>query len=203
MKFSPRQEQIIQIVKENEPISGDDIAKKIGFTKSTLRSDFAILTMTGILDARPKVGYIYSGLTTTSLIQDSLSEYKVSDVMLPPALIYQDKTIEEAVTQLFMYDIGTLFVVNESDQLIGIVSRKDLLRSLIGNMHSQAVALSMTRMPNIVVTKPDHSILKAASLLSKHQVDTLPVIDKNEDIVGKLDLATINDLIVDISLDNE
>ncbi|MBG9983175.1 CBS domain-containing protein [Aerococcaceae bacterium DSM 111020] len=203
MKFSPRQKQIIQIVKENEPISGDDIAKKIGFTKSTLRSDFAILTMTGILDARPKVGYIYSGLTTSSLIQDSLSEYLVSDIMLPPALIYQDKTIEDAVTQLFMYDIGTLFVIDSSDELVGIVSRKDLLRSLVGNMHSQAVALSMTRMPNIVSTKPDHTILKAASLLSKHQVDTLPVIDNNGDIVGKLDLTAIIDLIVDISLEEK
>ena len=58
MKLSARQKEIIAIVKDHEPISGGEIAKKLGLTRSTLRSDFAILTMTGILDARPRVGYI-------------------------------------------------------------------------------------------------------------------------------------------------
>lgn len=63
MELSERQKTIVEIVKANEPISGDKIAESLGLTKPTLRSDLAVLTMTGVLDARPKVGYIYSGLS--------------------------------------------------------------------------------------------------------------------------------------------
>ena len=74
MKFSPRQKEIVEIVKHNEPISGDEIAKKLGLTKSTLRSDFAVLTMTGVLEARQKIGYIYSCLLYTSDAADDSTE---------------------------------------------------------------------------------------------------------------------------------
>lgn len=59
MELTERQKQIIEIVKNNEPISGDNIASELNLSKSTLRSDLAVLTMIGILDARPKVGYIF------------------------------------------------------------------------------------------------------------------------------------------------
>lgn len=59
MELTERQKRIIQIVKENEPISADNIAKHLYLSKPTLRTDLTILTMTGILDARPKVGYFF------------------------------------------------------------------------------------------------------------------------------------------------
>lgn len=47
MQFTDRQKEIIAIVKDQEPISGEAIAKQFGLSKSTLRSDLALLTMTG------------------------------------------------------------------------------------------------------------------------------------------------------------
>ena len=60
MKLSDRQEEIIKLVKEGQPITSEALAEKLGVTRAALRADLAILTMIGILDARPKVGYIYS-----------------------------------------------------------------------------------------------------------------------------------------------
>ena len=59
IKLNQRQLKIIDIVKENEPITSESIAASLNVTRATLRSDLAILTMTGILDARPKVGYVF------------------------------------------------------------------------------------------------------------------------------------------------
>ena len=133
MKLSQRQKQIIQIVKENEPISGDLIAQHLGLTKSTLRSDFAVLTMTGILDARQKVGYIYSGMTQNSLLAESLTEHPIKDLMIQPLIVTPDTSVLDGITELFMYDAGTLYVIdNETEKLTGLVSRKDLLRSILG-----------------------------------------------------------------------
>ena len=54
IKLSKRQQQIIDLVKENEPITSETIAKELGLTRSAIRPDLSILTMTGILQARPK-----------------------------------------------------------------------------------------------------------------------------------------------------
>ena len=56
MKFTKRQEAIIKIVKDGQPITSESIAEKLGVTRAALRADLAILTMTGTLDARPQVG---------------------------------------------------------------------------------------------------------------------------------------------------
>ena len=75
---NPRQLKIIQdIVKENEPITSESIASILNVTRATLRSDLAILTMTGILDARPKVGYFYSGISGASLVGNKIKDKKV------------------------------------------------------------------------------------------------------------------------------
>ena len=200
MNFTQRQEEIIKIVKENEPISGDLIAKELGLAKSTLRSDLAVLTMTGVLDARPKVGYIYSGLAPQSLLFDQLKQYTVRDVMIQPILVYPDTLVNDAITSLFMYDVGSLYVINnESKQLMGVVSRKDLLRSLIaGKADKTAVAIVMTRMPNIIAVSADMSVMAATQLISSHQIDSLPVITSDNQVVGKLSKTNIIDLLVEL-----
>ena len=202
MELSERQNQIIEIVKNNEPISADNIAAELDLSKSTLRSDLAVLTMIGILDARPKVGYIYSGLEFEPLIQEKLANLVVRDIMAPSVIITQDTTVQDAVTTLFMYDVGTLFVVEkESNEMMGVISRKDLLRSLVmGNNQDVTVALIMTRMPNIYVTYPDVPIIQAAKSISLHEIDTLPVVEREDSkkIIGKISKTALVNLLIEV-----
>lgn len=101
-----------------------------------------------------------------------------------------------------MYDVGTLFVVEkETNNLAGILSRKDLLRSLaMGNNQDLSVALIMTRMPNIYVTYPEVPVMQAARLLSQHEIDTLPVVEKkgSKKIVGKISKTTLVNLLIEV-----
>ena len=78
IKLTPRQEEIIRLVKENPPITSERLANKLGVTRAALRPDLAILTMTGILEARPKVGYIYSKKPSYSLVYDYIRNIKVN-----------------------------------------------------------------------------------------------------------------------------
>lgn len=190
MNLTSRQLEIIKIVKDNEPISGESIAKTLGLSRATLRSDLAILTMTGLLDARPKVGYFYTGQTVEPLLYEKLYRKKVKDIMIPPLLIPQSTTIYDAVTNLFMYDVGSLYVKDEQENLIGLLSRKDLLRAAISNPNTEKtpVAVIMSRMPNITTVTGEHTILEAGDLLLQHSVDTLPVVSEQEPtkVIGKL-----------------
>ena len=205
MNFTQRQKQIVEIVKSKEPVSGDVIAEELGLAKSTLRSDLAVLTMTGVLDARQKVGYIYSGLEPQSLLFEQFNQYKVADVMIQPVIVYPDTMVNDAITSLFMYDVGSLYVADStSKSLIGVVSRKDLLRSLIaGQAEKTAVAIVMTRMPNIIAVTPEMTVLKAAELISNHQIDSLPVISSDDQVIGKMSKTNIIDLLVELSLEED
>lgn len=207
VNFSERQLKIISIVKNNEPISGDEIAKSLEVAKATLRNDLALLTMTGVLDARPKVGYFYSGQNAQPLLFEELFHTKVEVLMMPPMIVRQDMTVYDAIVTLFMYDVGSLYVTNDKNELSGIVSRKDLLRATInsGQLGGAPVAVIMTRSPNIITIKKDARVLEVGDLLLQHKIDSLPVVsDTNEtEVIGKITKTILTEYFIKSGLDIE
>lgn len=204
VKLTPRQLEIIEIVKQNQPISGEKIAEQLGLSRATLRSDYSILTMTGILEARPKVGYIYSGETIEPLLFDELFDVPVRDIMIPPLLIKADRSVYDAITTLFLYDVGSLYVINEQEELTGILSRKDLLRaSLSDALDKTPVAVIMTRMPNIRTVSPEATLLEAGSLLMDAKVDSLPVVTEGAPlkVIGKITKTRIMEHLIEMGRD--
>src|SRR5690625_6907276 len=77
---------------------------------------------------------------------------------------------------MFLGDVGTLFVVDDHSCLIGVLSRKDLLRASLGKQEltSVPVHIIMTRMPNITVCKPNDLLIESAKKLINQQIDGLP-----------------------------
>jgi predicted transcriptional regulator len=100
-------------------------------TRAALRSDLAILVMSGILDARPKVGYYYTGKNTLGMLMEEISGIRVRDIQSVPIALHNDKTAYDAVVTMFLEDVGTVFVVADKSILLGVVSRKDLLKAAI------------------------------------------------------------------------
>ncbi len=98
---------------------------------------------------------------------------------------------------LFMEDIGSLYVI-EDDLLVGLVSRKDLLKGALADADTKAtpIATIMTRMPNLVTVTKNDTVLHAAEQLVFHQIDSLPVLE-NTKVVGKISKTRITALFVD------
>ena len=128
IELNKRQDAILQIVKENGPITGEHIAERLGLTRATLRPDLAILTMAGFLDARPRVGYFYAGKKSVVSITESMMNLKVKDFQSIPVVVLDNMTVYDAICHMFLEDVGTLFVVDKDSYLQGVLSRKDLLR---------------------------------------------------------------------------
>ena len=151
MKLTPRQEEIVRLVKEGQPITSEALAGKLGVTRAALRPDLAILTMIGVLDARPKVGYVYSDKPSNSFIYEKIKNIKVKDIMSKPVTVCEETMLHDAIVHLFLNDVGTMFVEN-GGVLTGAVSRKDFLKVAIGgtDIYKVPVGVIMTRMPNIV-----------------------------------------------------
>lgn len=139
IELNKRQEHILQIVKENGPITGEHIAEKLNLIRATLRPDLAILTMSGFLEARPRVGYFYTGKTGTQLLADKLKKLQVKDFQSIPVVIHENVSVYDAICTMFLEDVGTLFVVDRDAVLVGVLSRKDLLRASIGQQELTSV----------------------------------------------------------------
>ena len=79
---------------------------------------------------------------------------------------------------MFLEDVGTLFVVDKSSFLTGVLSRKDLLRTCLGNndIDKIPVHIIMTRMPNITYCKKHDTLIQAAKKMIDQQIDSLPVV---------------------------
>ncbi len=204
IELNKRQEQILQIVKENGPITGEHIADRLNLTRATLRPDLAILTMSGFLEARPRVGYFFTGKTGTQLLVDKLKKLQVKDFQSIPVVIHENVSVYDAICTMFLEDVGTLFVVDDHSILTGVLSRKDLLRASIGKQElpSIPVHIIMTRMPNITVCRKEDFIMDVAKHLIEKQIDALPVIkdtDKGFEVVGRITKTNMTKILVSLS----
>ncbi len=205
MEISSRQRKIISIVKNNQPITSERIADTLNLSRAALRSDLAVLTMAGILNAKPKVGYVYTGKTSASSIIAYLQNTKIKDIKAEATVVDENTSIYDAIVNLFLEDVGTLFIVKDGF-LTGVVSRKDLLKSAMGNtdINRVPVGIVMTRMPNIVTVYDDSTVIEAAKKILEREVDSLPVVEKIKDksgtenyrVVGKVSKTTITKFFV-------
>ncbi|WP_034331807.1 helix-turn-helix transcriptional regulator [Bacillus sp. J37] len=201
IELNKRQEQIVEIVKENGPITGEQIADQLNLTRATLRPDLAILTMSGYLEARPRVGYYFTGKTNTHMLTEQLRKLQVKDYQSIPIVVSINVSVYDAICMMFLEDVGTLFVVDEQSNLVGVLSRKDLLRTSIGKQELSSIPVNiiMTRMPNITVCKPDDYIIDVAQVLIDKQIDALPVVKETEkgyEVIGRITKTNMTKILV-------
>jgi len=139
--------------------------------------------MSGMLGARPRVGYYYNGKIPARKVVEKLRKMVVGSVMSVPVVVSENCSVYDAVVTMFTSDVSTLFVVKEGGLLEGIISRKDLLKITLGGIDNKKlpVGVVMTRMPNIVYTDQEETVWSAAKKLLDHQIDAMPVIRLKEE----------------------
>ncbi|WP_456274001.1 helix-turn-helix transcriptional regulator [Bacillus sp. AK031] len=207
MELNSRQEHILQIVKDNGPITGEQIADRLNLTRATLRPDLAILTMAGYLDARPRVGYFYSGKTGTQLLTDNLKKILVKNYQSIPVVVNENVSVYDAIVTMFLEDVGTLFVIDGNTHLVGVLSRKDLLRASIGKQELSSIPVNiiMTRMPNITTCGKEDLLIDVAKSLIDKQIDSVPVVNETEngelEVTGRITKTNITKAFVALAED--
>ena len=121
--------------------------------------------------------------------------------MSEPIVVRSDSDVDSAIYRLFTEDIGTLFVGTPED-VIGVVSRKDLIKSAMGrdDLSKMPISMVMTPRTKIVFADPEDTVLSAAEKLLHSEVDCLPIgtIHRDEDsgdekfsVVGRLSKTNI------------
>ena len=178
--INSRQEEIIDLVKRKGPITGEKIAEHFDVTRAMIRSDLDFLSQIGFLGARPRVGYFYKESDNLEILMSGLVKKKVKDYHSVPICIMDNSSVYDCIVQLFLDDVGTIFVINRDGFLEGVVSRKDLLKATIGNtdIKNLPVSVIMTRMPNIITAGMHESLVTISQKIVENEVDSLPVVSE-------------------------
>lgn len=104
-----------------------------------------------------------------------------------PITITPEKKVKDALDIMGKYKIGGIPVVDGHGHLVGIVTNRDLRFEL--NM-SRPISEVMTS-ENLVSTTESTDLHKAAEILQRHKIEKLPVVDKENKLIG---LVTYKDI---------
>jgi tRNA nucleotidyltransferase (CCA-adding enzyme) len=112
----------------------------------------------------------------TGLLQQIPHPPTARDIMSSPVrTIRPDTSIEQAERILFRYGHSGLSVVDESDRLVGIISRRDLDLALHHGFRHAPVKGYMARDPKTIA--PDTNLPAIESLMVTYDLGRLPVLD--------------------------
>ena len=104
-----------------------------------------------------------------------------------PVTIKRGSTVKDALDLMAEYKIGGIPVVDDEGYLVGIVTNRDLRFERDLTKRIDAV---MTK-DNLVTTGPNTDMETATEILQAHKIEKLPVVDKDNKLVG---LITYKDI---------
>ena len=102
-----------------------------------------------------------------------------------------DDSLADVVDQLVGHNIGSLVVLDEGDQMVGIITERDILRASAvtrGPLEFVRVHERMTRCP--VVASPDEEVSDTMGVMTERRIRHLPVVE-NGRLVGIISIGDI------------
>lgn len=105
-----------------------------------------------------------------------------------------DDTLAEASSKMWRQQTGSLLVM-EGTRLVGIVTERDVLRTIGEGHDPKAVSLRDVMTADVVTVKSDLSVREAAQIMFDKWFRHLPVVDTDGTVVGIVSLRDLNGLV--------
>ena len=110
-----------------------------------------------------------------------------SGMIIDPVTLHETALVSDAKKNMQQYKIGGIPIINEDNKLIGIVTNRDLR---FEKNNSRPIREVMTT-GNLITADEGTSLKDAEQILQKHKIEKLPVISKDNLLVG---LITFRDI---------
>ncbi len=125
---------------------------------------------------------------------EEAEELRVADAMVPRVITCKpDETIADAARKMAENDVGSVVVVDEKGLIIGILTEGDIVRRVVAKgLDPGRTLVKHVMTPNPITIYEDAPLSAAADLMSRKRIGHLPVINKEEKLVG---IITRSDII--------
>jgi CBS domain-containing protein len=116
------------------------------------------------------------------------------DVMTPdPACCTPNTSLDEVAKLMAQNDCGEIPVVDPTDQIIGVVTDRDIVCRVVAAGKNPMAYTAETCMSGPVVTVRDNMPLDdVVATMEKHQIRRVPVVDARESCIGIISQADIS-----------
>jgi CBS domain-containing protein len=116
------------------------------------------------------------------------------DVMTPdPACCTPNTTLDEVAKLMARNDCGEIPVIDTGDQLIGVVTDRDIVCRVVAEGKNPVAYTAETCMSGPVVTvRADAPLEEVVSTMEKHQIRRVPVVDERDVCVGIIAQADVS-----------
>lgn len=107
--------------------------------------------------------------------------------------IGENDNVRNAAERMVENRIGSLVVLSQTGELLGLLTERDILRDVVARGESSdeiKVGEIMTK--NIIVISPDATLEDAADVMTHNKIKKLPVINQEGQLIG---IITASDLI--------
>jgi CBS domain-containing protein len=104
--------------------------------------------------------------------------------------IRPDQTLKEVVVMLAQHNIGALVVVEGDEQLVGIISERDVIRQAArrDDFLSQTVGEVMTK--QVITGMPQDDVMSVVHTMSERRFRHLPIVEQGR-LVGMISVTDI------------
>ncbi len=134
------------------------------------------------------IGVIHKNMSIEDQGNEVRKVKRAENIMInDPITVTRDKTVKDILDLMQEYKIGGIPVVDGQQKLIGIVTNRDLR---FEEKPSRPVGEIMTK-ENIITTSAGTDLEEATHILQKYKIEKLPVIDKDNKLIG---LITYKDI---------
>ena len=134
------------------------------------------------------IGVIHKNMSIKEQAKQVATVKRAENGMIyDPVTIKKGSTVRDALALMAEYKIGGIPVVDDNRYLVGIVTNRDLRFERDMNKRIDEV---MTK-DNLVTTNQSTDLEAAAQILQKHKIEKLPVVDKDNKLIG---LVTYKDI---------
>ena len=137
------------------------------------------------------IGVLHKNMT---IEQQALKVRKVkraeSGMILDPVTLPSDALVRDAKASMKEHSIGGIPIVDDAGHLIGIVTNRDLR---VEKNNDRPISEVMTS-ENLVTTREGTSMAEAEEILQESKIETLPVVDASNKLIGLITYRDITKL---------
>jgi CBS domain-containing protein len=87
------------------------------------------------------------------------------------------QTIRDALSLLANHDIGALIVTNELDELVGILSERDIVRRAVSENDIMALYVADVMTKNVIVGVPQDDLINVVHTMTERRFRHLPIVE--------------------------
>ena len=134
------------------------------------------------------IGVIHKNMSIENQAREVAIVKRAENGMIyDPVTIRRGSTVKDALDIMAEYHIGGIPVVDEDNRLVGIVTNRDLRFE----RHLDRKIDDVMTKENLVTTHQQTDLSAAAQILQENKIEKLPVVDKDNRLVG---LITYKDI---------